>query len=81
MSQNVETKSTKTPLKPTREAQRKAQDDHPTTRANDPVPNLEGIYIIRRSKRRVSFPKRTQKKAYTPLAESDRKHSEKRFQA
>jgi len=50
MSQNTETKNTKTPLKPTREAQRKEQDDHPTTRANDPVPNLEGISIIRRSK-------------------------------
>jgi hypothetical protein len=80
MSQLVETKRDKTPLKPTIEAPKRAHDNHPMTRANDPVPNLEGIYIIRRSRRRVSFPKRTQEKAQTPLAESDHKHSEKRFQ-
>ena len=80
MSQLAETKGAKSPLKPTREAPKKTQDGYPTTRANDPVPNLEGIYIIRRSKRRVSFPKRTQKKAQTPLAENDHRHSEKRFQ-
>jgi len=63
MSQLTETKGTKIPFLPVLETLKRALDDYPVMRANDPVPNLEGIYIIRRSKRRVSFPKRTQKTA------------------